>query len=311
MNQNLRDYIRHLSKQDRKTFSQKVLKVGEEFGELAKVALPFDNAYATNHRFTERGSVLEEAVDTILCALSVAYDLDFTDDELDEMLVRKAEKWATLQHKEANVKYPLPYEIHVTVSLEADQIAAFKRDCQTIGVKPIVLDLQTHKGGTAMEDVMTSSKHFGNNKTAYLAAMQVVHALEDRMYKVVRTKIETVPWHPAAPNDGELMPPNCYFEAHFPITVKADELALLYEHIDFEAMDLHLSRNVFKVEDGVATVMATLRMYREIGSGQFQKMVEVTKQLLENVGLTVGKTHTEFSIYDTKVSHDAKWISYT
>ena len=60
MNTQLLDYIKKLSLDDKKTLSQKALKVAEESGELAKVVLPFDNAAGTIHRFIEKGRILEE-----------------------------------------------------------------------------------------------------------------------------------------------------------------------------------------------------------------------------------------------------------
>jgi hypothetical protein len=46
---------------------------------------------------------------------------------------------------------------------------------------------------------MTSSKHFGDNRSAYDESLRIVNELKDYGYKVVRSKIESVPWHPAAP----------------------------------------------------------------------------------------------------------------
>ena len=47
MNTELLSYIQKLSIRDKKTLSQKALKVTEECGELARVVLPFDNAAGT------------------------------------------------------------------------------------------------------------------------------------------------------------------------------------------------------------------------------------------------------------------------
>ena len=67
---------------------------------------------------------------------------------------------------------------------------------------------------------MTSSKHFGDNRSAYEESERIVKELRNRGYKVVRNKIESVPWHPAAPQDndkdhplfhGEPIPNGCYF----------------------------------------------------------------------------------------------------
>jgi hypothetical protein len=315
MTPNFLNYVRHLSKQDRKSLSQKALKTCEEVGELAKVVLPFDNAYATTHRFTERESILEEAVDTVLCALSVAYDLDFTDEEVDEMMIRKAEKWALLQSKEQDVKYPLPYEIHVTVHYEptgviflGDLLTGFKLICAGVNVKPIILDLQGKSGDVKMVDVMTSSKHFGTNASAYEEAMRIKNALTRAGYDVVRVKVETVPWHPAAPVGDQPMPANCYFESHIPIVLCEDHLDDLRNHVaKLHEPFLHLSRNVYKRNlDGTVVQMLTLRFNFGNYVG-FKKHLDAIVNTLRDYWET-GKVITEFSIYDTKVSHDATWI---
>lgn len=303
-------YVRHLSKQDRKNLSQKTLKVAEEVGELAKVALPYDNAYATTHRFVERERILEESVDVILTAISVAYDLDFTDDEIDSMLALKAEKWAMLQYKESQIVYPLPYEIHITIKPHNDNtpeqlLAQFKVDCATVGVKPIILDLQNREGVKVMDDVMTSSKHFGDNASAFKEAQRISEELAWLGYDVVRTKIETVPWHPAAPIDNQPMPPDCYFESHIPIFIKDIDITKLRQNLP---VGLHLSQNVFKrTDDGTAVIMGTLRSYN-MSSSAFQCEVKRVVEYLTVYGYSVGKTHVEFAIYDTKGSHDSAWI---
>lgn len=314
-------YIRHLSKRDRKSLTQKTLKTVEEVGEMAKVVLPYENAYATTHRFIERERILEEAVDTTLSALSVAYDLDFTDDEIEEMMVRKAEKWAGLQAKEDKVTYPLPFEIHITVNLHESPIRAlrqydgvepvdiFRQVCKELGVKPIILDLQGKEGTSVMTDVMTSSKHFGDNRSAYLAVDQLYSDLYLRGFSVVRSKIETVPWHPAAPqNHGDKMPPSCYFEAHIPLTLCADQQIDCIKHVtDKLQFNVHTSRNVYKRnDDGSYVVMLTFRTDAMIAN-EFQETVEEMKTVLSTY-FTIGKIHTEFAVYDTKVSHDATWL---
>lgn len=314
MTPQLFNYIRHLSTQDRKTLSQRALKTCEEVGELAKVVLPFDNAYATTHRFTERESILEEAVDTILCSLSVAYGLNFTDDDIEEMFVRKSEKWALLQSKEQDVTYPIPYEIHVTVRCEQsdsmsleDKLSQFKDICATINVKPIVLDLLGKNGSVKMVDVMTSSKHFGTNASAYEEVRRISAGLVG-FFTVVRKKIETVPWHPAAPVGNQPMPPNCYFESHVPVTLAASRVEELREAVAaLNNPHLHVSRNTLKKhEDGTIVQMITMRL--NVGTFlQFKERLDAMISALSSCW-DLGKVITEFSIYDTKVSHDTSWI---
>lgn len=319
MNQKLLDYIRHLSKTDKKSLSEKALKTAEEVGELAKVVLPYVSAYATNHRFVEKERILEESVDTILCALSVAYDLDFTDEEVETMMKLKSEKWAKLQKGEVDLKYPIPFEIHITVAndeQDACSVDYFRNTCVLVGVKPILLDLQS-MDGTITKDVMTSSTHFGTNTTAYAEAQRVVSLIRLAGLNVVRTKIETVPWHPAAPKwETDTMPENCYFEAHIPVIMQPDRKSALEYHLSLWNRGtnprVHMSQNAFKKHaDGSVTIMLT---YRTTTAG-VTPFDEAVNRIIASVSMwgntdhwSVGKVHKEFSIYDTKMSHDAEWL---
>lgn len=315
MNKQLLQYIAHLSKQDKKTISQKGLKIVEELGELAKELLPYDNAFATTHRFPNKEKILEESVDVILTALSIAYSLDFTDEEIDTMMVNKSEKWAGLQANEANLKYPLPFEIHITVDLShgpekysSDPVSWFKATCGQIGVKPIVLDLQNKSGISVMSDVMTSSKHFGTNTSALVEMNRITYDLTKAGYAVVREKIETVPWHPAAPqHQNQPMPQSCYFESHIPIKTLSNMVSSLSPYLKREGFaDVHVSQNVFKkFDDGFSLIMLTYREYH----GYHSDFVDTVDQIVTSLGqLVQGKVHTEFALYDSKVHHDAGWI---
>lgn len=124
MNSTIFEYIRKLSLADSKTLSQKALKTAEEVGELAKVVLPYDNVGSTQHRFVHRDRILEEVVDVMLCARSIAYELGFDDAEIESKTLVKARYWEELQQRESEVSFPIPFEIHVTV----------KAVCGSIGV---------------------------------------------------------------------------------------------------------------------------------------------------------------------------------
>lgn len=83
--------------------------------------------------------------------------------------------------------------IHITVDTSENffecDIDGFKSKCQEFGVKPIILDLEIKEG--TLKDVMTSSKHFGDNRSAYEEANRIANELTSSGYKVVRKKIET------------------------------------------------------------------------------------------------------------------------
>lgn len=312
MRPDLLTYVKALSLADKKTITQKVLKLMEEAGELAKVALPFDNAYATNHRFVTRQRMLEESVDSMLVSLSVIYSLGFDDQDMETMLKKKADYWAELQSREdllANrMPKGTPYELHITVA-EAPDVEAFKLACAAAEVKPILLDLQT-RSDDVIKDVMTSSVVFGSNTDALAALEAQTKVLESHGLRVVRKKIETVPWHPAAPSEQHatpVMPKDCYFECHFGVKVpegpQTARLRLLARELG-----CHMSRNTFKRTADYVVVMLTYRDY----AGPYERVTAAVAHIgstLRAAGYDVDKEIVEFSLYDTKVHHDAAWLA--
>lgn len=308
------NYVAKLSGTDKKTLSQKALKTAEEVGELAKWVLPYDGAASTTHRFVAKERILEEVSDVILCALSVAYDLGYSHDDIKSMMLHKAQYWEELQTRESKAVYPLPYEIHVTVAGgivvdSAERLEDFKRACAMIGVKPLLIDMHNSMGKTVMLDTQTSSVHLGDNTSAITEVRRISNSLRAGGFKVVREKVEAVPWHPAAPSvlhRNPIMPKDCYFEAHFNIVVDDEKLSNLRSREG--VYGFHLSRNAFKrISDTEFVMMATKRNY-EGTFEQFKTECESLVEFLQNDGFVVPKTITEFSIYDTNVSHDEEWI---
>lgn len=304
MKKPLNNFIKTLTNQDSKSLSQKALKVCEESGELAKVVLPFENASGTIHRFVDRNKILEEIADIYLTAISIAYSLEFSDDDIEDMVSHKAKKWAGLQKDEAKITGKIPYEIHITVD-KADR-ETFIECCNKLEVKPIILALQS--SNRIIEDVMTSSVHVGDNRSAYEEMRSITYGLELMGYTVVREKIETVPWHPAAPTEtnGKHMPADCYFETHIGVIVpNNDNMVMLNNAV--KSFGAHLSRNAFKKHnDGTFTQMVTYRKY----TGTYEEFEDFATKLENEIkrNYNVEKRITEFSIYDTKVSHDSAWL---
>lgn len=316
MDKKLSNKIKELSLKDKKTLSQKALKVGEEFGELARKVLPFDNALGTTHRFIDKQKILEEVADIYLSNISIAYDLGFTIEEIEETIEHKIRKWMELQAKESKVEYPIPYETHITVK-RPKKIGTFIGACQSASldfqnkIKPIVLDLQNGGGKSVMKDVMTSSKHIGDNKSAYEDAKRMEHYLKVKGFEVLRVKIETVPWHPAAPTKSDIdpqMPKDCYFEAHVGVMMDGTEAQNSKLEKSLKNHDVHLSKNFFKKnDDGSFTLMITYRSYDDVYE-DFMDELENIKSTLTRNKFEYEKVITEFSIYDTKISHDFLWL---
>ena len=324
------EFIKQLSLNDKKTLSQKALKTCEEVGELAKVILPFDSAHGTNHRFVDREKILEEIADVHLTTISIAYSLNFTDEEIMDMIHQKSLKWSELQSQEEVAQFPLPFEIHITVDgIEmSDSIMCvsgkfdleyFKRVCGDIGVKPIALDLEINGG--SIRDVMTSSKHFGTNRSVYDESQRIVSEIEKCGFKVLRTKIESVPWHPSAPvtSTGKEIPNGCYFESHIGVIITPEEKEDLTDFVEVTLKGRNiielsgkakLSQNFFKKsKDGGKFVNMLTYRSNMCGRPKFQLEVEAIKQMLIDEGFNFEKVEVEYSIYDTKVTHDSVWIN--
>ncbi len=309
MNQQTLDYIKLLTKKDKKSLVEKGLKTSEEVGELSKRILPLSNAKGTLHKFVTKKNVLEETVDVILSALSIAYDLGFEDSDIEEMMYNKCIYWNELQSKEEKVNSnEIPFEIHVTV--KSVNLEYFKEKCNQLNVKPIILELQNLKNDNTLQDVMTSSNFIGSNTEAYNEVKRISDGLTQAGFIVVREKIETVPWHPSAPSiidTNAKMPENCYFETHFNIICddkRKDNLKQLAEK-----WDCHLSKNIFKkIDENTYKIMVTYRSYNALYEN-FKDRVEVIKNDFITNNYTVDKVILEFAIYDTKISHDFNWLN--
>lgn len=305
MNKTNLDFIQTLSIQDKKNLSQKLSKLMEEVGTLAKSVLSYESEKGHTREIATKNDIFEDLADIILVTRSIGYELGFSHEEFEDEIVRKSHKWADIQKCEARMTDNMPFEIHITVQ-EAEQ-ELFIRTCKQLEVKPIILALQAED--RIIRDVMTSSVIMGNNKTAIAEMERISKGLTDAGLNVVREKIETVPWHSAAPSRDTFnaMPENCYFESHLAVNIKnKEEEDRLRDWC--KNTELHLSKNAFKKrEDGSYTIMATLRKYKGFRE-DFEMDVHEEKVNLKAIGFDVDKTIIEFSIYDTKISHDSEWL---
>jgi NTP pyrophosphatase (non-canonical NTP hydrolase) len=315
INPELIDFIKSLSLNDTKTLTQKALKTSEEVGELAKAVLPFEGAAGTLHRFTDKEKILEESCDVLLCALSVANQIA-SEKEIEDMLWAKAKKWSELQHREGNTKFPIPYEIHVTVNKDAD-FEKFKNTCDRVGVKALAISLYSKTGEVILDEVMTSCKFIGDNLTAYKKLCETADALVQDGFSIIRKKIETVPWHPAAPSmDGHRDMRNKYFESHIEIMCSDTYLSNINEKLlDGSSWgDHHISINTSKKmeADGRRPILITIREYDTIYE-KFRASTRLLYDSLVSLGSIYGwdsvqKPVIEFSLYDTNITHDDSWI---
>lgn len=303
------DFIRTLSLNDQKTLSQKALKLAEECGELAGYVLPYESASGTIHKIANKDHLLEESVDTILVALSVAFSLGYDIDHIQSMMQNKALYWASLQQNQGEVDCnKIPHEIHVTVEAAAD-VEQYKEDCRKIGVKPIVLDLHTKTTGV-IKDVMTSQIVVGTTTEAFAAMDKTKVALREAGYNVVRGKIEAAPWHPSAPTvrNGLKHAADNYFESHIEVHVERDgQYTVEFLKDILSGYKVHVSSNAFKSFAQYSTVMTTIRR-DDVPLEAFKRQLEMVKRRITEVGFTMSeKVIIEYSIFDSKITHDKGW----
>lgn len=306
----LLEYVRFLSKNDIKTLSQKVTKTAAELGELSEAVLPFDNAYSCRYKFVEKKHILDESVDVILCALSIAYDLGYNDEEIEEMMWKKSKKWHGRQNDEKKVDFNIPYEIHITVAPTSDK-EEFKLACEKLNVKATILDLQDQDNKTIMQDIMTSSIYIGDNKGVLAEIERIKNGLTD--FTIVRSKIETVPFHPSAPQNVKENKPEeetYYFEAHLNVLLPHDIDKILYAKFLklTDSYSIHFSQNLKKVyNDGTRVISLT---YRETGTDRadFDFCLGEFKKGLSGLDIKIEDEIVEFAIYDDCVLHDEQWV---
>lgn len=69
-------------------------KLAEETGELAKEINIIDEAPGCTYRDTNPEDALEEACDVIIVASSILCHLDYNEEEFENMMNKKLDKWA-------------------------------------------------------------------------------------------------------------------------------------------------------------------------------------------------------------------------
>lgn len=201
----------------------------------------------------------------------------------------------------------LPYEIHVTV--RSPDLNAFRAACVALGVKPIVLDLQDRTGTTVLQDVMTSSKgNYDSYDEAFNAAVGIAADLQACAFDVVRIKIESVPWHPVAPNgnNGIKMGKGQYFESHIAIYKPSDDTEL--REIQRNLFRLHVSKNVFKTTPFGEIILLTYRT-SDMTAQEFIEEVDFIRDVLTLHEMAPIKIEKEFCVFDSASDHDKAWIT--
>lgn len=201
----------------------------------------------------------------------------------------------------------LPYEIHLTV--QSAEVNSFKSICSKAGVKAVLLDLQNKNGDLVMKDLMTSSTHIGSDSSVWEELRRIESFLHANNLKVIRRKIETVPWHPWAPCNSKALKVilnNSYFESHLAIECTKTTQRKLQELA--KELKCHLSRNVFKRTDSDKFILMLTYRRGDIPYEEFAALLQNIQNRLAESEFRVDKTIVEFALHDSKIEHDKEWI---
>lgn len=191
-----------------------------------------------------------------------------------------------------DTKY-LPYQLHVTVTVNSS--TDFVIYCKEHDLKPLAL--KNFGKGKSYNEYLTSSGYKGDVRGARRELDRIVSNFTDHGWKVVRKKIETVPWHPSAESPF----PSMYFEAHINIDLKDRDG---FTEVASKA-GLNLSRNLMKSDD---RIIGTIRQ-RGTTRSQFDKKVEKAIEILYVHGFVAEKLVTEFAIFDSNPDLDKNWLT--
>lgn len=187
----------------------------------------------------------------------------------------------------------MQFEVHITV--ESDNIQKFRADCQEMDVKPILIE--TEKQGVFNNQVMTSSKHLGDD---YRPTLNILYKrIKEKGYNVLRMKIEI---NPEAEKHADFI----YYESHMRLKlVKGFDRNLLFEFCKIH--DFHLSKNLFKSCEGFDYQMMTYRD-NSINYEEFVKRIEQMKTVLRLHRIEFDKVEIEECIFDSNIFIDKNWI---
>ena len=202
-----------------------------------------------------------------------------------------------------------PFELHITVGgCNSEDIQKFQTVCHNLGIKSIVLELTSE-----FQDVMTSSVIVSDNEGAHAEARRISQLLSNSGFTVIRQKIETVPWHPAALQDK--FASDQYFECHLSIKMSNSEKIQLQDFIKHNNLHLHLSKNIKKkLSNNDFIQMATFRSDKQNhwSSEKFRSHIDNLKHQLEKSEIirpqSIEKETIEFCLFDSNVNHDNSWL---
>ena len=179
---------------------------------------------------------------------------------------------------------PILYQIHVSVHPHSS-FSGFLKACKEIGVEGIIM--KNHGIGEVKWDLFTSS----TVKQQFFDEMNsIADQLTDKGFKVVRKKVETVPWNPLIESF-----PNGYWETH-------------YHHPRLPYLTFGSLVSPMASEIGVSSKRDNSKSFITLRSNDLEVHNKM-KPILEERFPNSVKAITEYALFDSNRGHDDSWIN--
>lgn len=187
------------------------------------------------------------------------------------------------------------YETHLTVELNNNSMEDFRRVCEIIDAKAIVINLKETK------QVMTAKTVKSILNDVYEQAKQDVIVLEENGFKVVRVKIET----DKVSKETKYSYAEIHLLCHTHKLIEYPNILNELPLFDSEGNQIkgHISRNEFKTN-------VTFITWRSKFIEDFEHFHSVHGGLLE-LGVLfnpLDKIELEIAVYDSNEELDSEWI---
>lgn len=209
------------------------------------------------------------------------------------------------------------FEVHITVADDHNRGAeVFKEDCRKLGVKAILIELESGRPVHGIFQYQTGFWAAGSFDEILRLIDEHSSALQQQGWRVVRQKCEVtpslLPGHincPIENEDLEKFPPQNYFEFHVKLEIPTDkrdeQMAVIRQLV--EKHRAHLSRNAFKSFSDCEHRFVTQRVYRK-GQREAYAIIDAFVADALATSLNVVQVQREYAVYDTNVDYDAGWV---
>lgn len=202
--------------------------------------------------------------------------------------------------------YAGEFESHITVLCDQNQFELFRRRCEEMGAKALVIELNV---GDRPIQPMLCKRHSDSASDTLKDISKMIASLASE-FEIERVKVEASLSNSGIPtlnSSAENLPVDCYFEHHVKIElpVSFDEEKL---RDGVKVYSGHLSKNPLNTDNSKQRRFVTQRFYRSTMQCALSQLEELERFLVE-ANYEILQVIREFNIYDSNIERDAGWIT--